>query len=61
MIGQLKSFDNGSHKHLLEQPFLEGLGVADLRGNAFDLAVQRGEEIGDLGLFGEAWNGQKEL
>ena len=40
------------HKHLLEQPFFEGLGVGDLVGYAFDLAVERGEEVGDFGLFG---------
>ena len=28
-----------SHKHLLEQPALEGLGLGDLGGYAFDLAV----------------------
>jgi hypothetical protein len=31
--------------------------VADLLGHAFDLPVQRGEEVGDLGLFGEDFSG----
>ena len=40
-----------SDEHLLKQPFFEGLGVDDLLGHAFDLAVEGGEEVGDLGLF----------
>jgi len=42
-----------SYEHLLEQPALEGLGLGDLGGDAFDLAVEGGKEIGDLSLFGE--------
>lgn len=41
------------YKHLLEQPAFEGLGFGDLGGNAFDLAVDGGKEIGNLGLFVE--------
>ena len=50
-----------SDKHLLEQPFLEGLGVGDLVGHAFDLAVEGGEEVGDLGLFCQAGKSNGEL
>jgi hypothetical protein len=40
-----------SDKHLLEQPTLKGLGLGDLGGDGFDLAVDSGKKIGDLGLF----------
>ena len=42
------------NKHLLEQPAFEGLGLGDLGGDAFDFAVDGGEEIGDLRLLDEA-------
>jgi hypothetical protein len=35
-----------SDKHLLQQAAFEGLGVRDLLGHAFDLAVEGGEEVG---------------
>jgi hypothetical protein len=47
-----------SYKHLLEKTFLEGLGVGDLRRNAINLLVDRGEKVGDLGLFFGARNGK---
>ena len=37
---------------MLEQALFEGLGLGDLGSDAFDLAVDGGKEIGDLGLFG---------
>ena len=42
-------------EHLLQQAAFEGLGVGDLLRHAFDLTVQRREEVRDLGLFGEGW------
>ena len=33
----------GLHEHLLQQAAFEGLGVGDLVGHAFDLAVEGGE------------------
>ena len=44
-------FGDRLNKHLLQRPFLEGLSAGDLLGHAFDLSVERAEEVGDLGLF----------
>jgi hypothetical protein len=38
------------HVYLLEQSAFEGLRLGDLGGDAFDLAVDGGKKIGDLGL-----------
>lgn len=35
----------------MEQAAFEGLGLGDLGGDAFDCAVDGGEEVGDFGLF----------
>ena len=42
---------NKLDKHLLEKAAFEGLGLGDLGGDAFDLAVDDGKKIGDFVLF----------
>jgi hypothetical protein len=51
----------GAYKHLLQQAAFEGLGVDDLLGHVFDLAVEGGEEVRDLGLFGKGWNREQHI
>ena len=55
IVDELFCKRHGLDKHLLEEAAFEGLGLGDLGGDAFDLAVDGGKEIGDLGLFVRCW------
>jgi len=37
------------------------LGLGDLGGDGFDLAVDGGKEVGDLGLFGDTKRGESNV